>query len=169
MPQLHVEVRLKDADDAEYIARTEVSLSCCRLFIMLMLSRSRIPSMLFWPRNTSAQSAMVRNFSLVRSPNRYFNMSTNQAFSELSVQGSRRLRLCHWHWHRIQTWWSLLVCRRPTQDSCLYNSWTSHGCFYYHVQCFEGFSGKSHQHTSWILDWSVGEVCCACLTLVLRR
>jgi hypothetical protein len=31
MPQLHVEVRLKDADDAEYIARTEVSLLCCRI------------------------------------------------------------------------------------------------------------------------------------------
>lgn len=27
MPQLHVEVRLKDADDGEYIARIEVSLS----------------------------------------------------------------------------------------------------------------------------------------------
>jgi hypothetical protein len=47
MPQLHVEVRLKDSGDLEYIARTEVSVFRCRLLCVLMLSRSRMHSTLF--------------------------------------------------------------------------------------------------------------------------
>jgi hypothetical protein len=45
MPQLHVEVRLKDDNDAEYIARTEVSLFRCWLLRVLMLYRLRMHSM----------------------------------------------------------------------------------------------------------------------------
>lgn len=47
MPEVHVEVRLKDVDAAEYITRAEVRFPYCFTPLILMVSRSKTRSIPF--------------------------------------------------------------------------------------------------------------------------